>query len=384
MGTLSRLRDFTADRDATPPVAISAQGIDDELDQIITETNAQDVRLDTLEAGGNVSTADLEDDAVTPAKTSFVDDTLVATDTHIMVADGTDFDNVAVSGDATLSNTGVLTVGTGVITSAKIANSTISTGDISADAIDGTLIADDAINSEHYTDGSIDLAHMSADSVDGSKIADDSIDSEHYVDGSIDSAHIANDAIDSQHYAAGSIDSEHLSPDCVVSAKVADNSLVNADINTSAAIDATKIHNGSVTNTEFGYLGSVTSDIQTQINNVSAGAISNVQDNVFRICDDLDNTKDIAFQSSAITSGNVRTITMADQDIDLAPTTGTYATECFKSITDGSNIVAADSVRDTLTITGTGATTVTNTPGTDTITINSTAGASVGLVLALG
>lgn len=36
---------------------------------------------------------------------------------------------------------------------------------------------------------------ITADAVDGSKIADNSIDSEHYVDGSIDSVHIANDAV---------------------------------------------------------------------------------------------------------------------------------------------------------------------------------------------
>jgi hypothetical protein len=41
--------------------------------------------------------------------------------------------------------------------------------------------------------------------------------------------------------------------------------IVNADINASAAIDATKIHDGSVTNTEFGYVGGLTSDAQTQI-----------------------------------------------------------------------------------------------------------------------
>jgi hypothetical protein len=33
-----------------------------------------------------------------------------------------------------------------------------------------------------------------------------------------------------------------------------------------AAIDATKIHDGSISNTEFGYLNGVTSAIQTQIN----------------------------------------------------------------------------------------------------------------------
>jgi len=42
--------------------------------------------------------------------------------------------------------------------------------------------------------------------------------------------------------------------------------VVNDDINSSAAIDATKIHNGTVSNTEFGYLNGVTSAIQTQIN----------------------------------------------------------------------------------------------------------------------
>ena len=127
MGTLTRLRDFTADRDATPPIPISAQGMDDEFDQILTESNAQDVRLDTLEAGGNVSTADLSDDCVTPNKTSFVDDTLAATDTHIMVGDGTDFGNVAVSGDATLSNTGVLTIGNDKILEANVLNANITT-----------------------------------------------------------------------------------------------------------------------------------------------------------------------------------------------------------------------------------------------------------------
>ena len=175
MATLSRLRDFTADRDAVPPVAISAQGMDDEFDQLVTESNAQDVRLDTLEAAGNVSTADLADDAVTPAKTSFVDDTLAATDTHIMVADGTDFDNVAISGDATLSNTGVLTLTTNSIVAANITDGEVSTSKLAGDAVDGTKLADNACDSEHYTDGSIDSAHIGADQVITSKILNSNV-----------------------------------------------------------------------------------------------------------------------------------------------------------------------------------------------------------------
>lgn len=47
-------------------------------------------------------------------------------------------------------------------------------------------------------------------------------------------------------------------------------------------------------------------------------------DNIFVIKDNADNTKEIAFQASAITTGTTRTITMSDQDINLTPNTGTY------------------------------------------------------------
>ena len=104
---------------------------------------------------------------------------------------------------------------------------------VGADSIDGSNIADDAIDSEHYTDGSIDNAHIADDaidsehyadgSIDNAHIADDAIDSEHYADGSIDNAHIADDAIDSEHYAAGRIDEAHIADNAVSLAKMAGN-----------------------------------------------------------------------------------------------------------------------------------------------------------------
>ena len=106
----------------------------------------------------------------------------------------------------------------------------VSTSNLAADAVDGTKIADDAIDSEHYTDGSIDTAHLAADAVDGTKLADNAVDSEHYTDGSIDTVHlaadavdgtkIADDAIDSEHYTDGSIDTAHLADDAVTTDKV--------------------------------------------------------------------------------------------------------------------------------------------------------------------
>lgn len=180
---------------------------------------------------------------------------------------------------------------TEIIGTSNIADSAVTTAKIAADAVDGTKIADDSINSEHYVDGSIDTAHIAdaqittakivdanvttakiaADAVDGTKIADDSINSEHYVDGSIDTAHIA----DSQITTAKIADSQ------ITSAKITDGAIVNADVNASAAIAATKIHDGTISNTEFGYLNGVSSNIQDQLDakgasNANLTAIGNL------------------------------------------------------------------------------------------------------------
>jgi len=57
-------------------------------------------------------------------------------------------------------------------------------------------------------------------------------------------------------------------------AAISSDVIVNADINASAAIDATKIHDGSVSNTEFGYLNGVTSAIQTQLDTKATNGFS--------------------------------------------------------------------------------------------------------------
>ena len=179
----------------------------------------------------------------------------------------------------------------GIVVTATLADGSVTLAKMAADSVNGTKIADDSINSEHYVDGSIDTAHiadaqittakitdgnvtlakLAADSVDGTKIADNSINSEHYVDGSIDTAHIA----DSQITTAKIADSQ------ITSAKITDGAIVNADVNASAAIAATKIHDGTISNTEFGYLNGVSSNIQDQIDakgasNANLTAIGNL------------------------------------------------------------------------------------------------------------
>ena len=75
-------------------------------------------------------------------------------------------DNV-MSGDATMADTGVVTLG--------------------ADVVDGSNIADDSIDSEHYANGSIDTAHLANDSVDADKLAASAV-----VFASLDAAAVVN------------------------------------------------------------------------------------------------------------------------------------------------------------------------------------------------
>ena len=123
-----------------------------------------------------------------------------------------------------------------------VADGSITTAKIAANAVDGTKIAltSDAAGDIMYYDGTnyvrlakgsanevlqinsgatapewgavaateiaagaVDTSELAADAVDGTKIADDAIDSEHYTDGSIDNAHLADNAVGLAELASG-------------------------------------------------------------------------------------------------------------------------------------------------------------------------------------
>ena len=93
---------------------------------------------------------------------------------------------------------------------------------------------------------------------------------------------------------------------------IASGVVVNADVNASAAIDATKIHNGAVTNTEFSYLDGVTSAIQTQITEITAGTVTVIDDDNLTLRDNATITKKAQFQCSGISADTTRTFTFPD------------------------------------------------------------------------
>jgi len=171
--------------------------------------------------------------------------------TEILIGDGTGFTAAALSGDVTMTNAGVVTIG----------NDAIDSEHYAAGSIDNEHLADDAVDSDEIADGAVDFAHIqdvAANSVLGRNANSSGVLSEvalatteiligdgtgftaAALSGDVTMANtgavtIGNDKIDSQHYAAGSIDNEHLADDAVDSDEIADGAVDFAHIQDVAA-----------------------------------------------------------------------------------------------------------------------------------------------------
>lgn len=86
----------------------------------------------------------------------------------------------------------------------------------------------------------------------------------------------------------------------------------NADIKAGAAIDAAKIANGSVSNTEFQYLDGVTSAIQTQLGAKASTALDNLASVAINttLVSDTDNTDDLGTASKGWKEGFINKLSL--------------------------------------------------------------------------
>lgn len=108
-----------------------------------------------------------------------------------------------------------------------------------------------------------------------------------------------------------------------------------------------------------------TIDLRGLYPSLSAGgataAATEFEDNVFRILDEGDNTKKIAFEVSGVTTGTVRTITMDDRDIDLDAVPDQFATDSGTATPAAG--IATIAGGDTIVTSGAGSTVTVDTTG---------------------
>ena len=169
------------DNDTTIPTSAAVK------DYVDTQITAED--LDITTDSGTIA-IDLDGETLTVSGGEGIDTS--ATGNAITIA----------GEDASTSNKGVASfssdnfaVSSGAVT---IKDGGVVTAELAADAVTGAKIADDAIDSEHYTDGSIDTAHIADSQITVAKMAANSVDSDQYVDGSVDNEHLAGSIADSK------------------------------------------------------------------------------------------------------------------------------------------------------------------------------------------
>ncbi len=345
-----------------------------------------------------------------------------ASDAQILVHDGTDFDNVSVSGDVTITNAGAVTIGNDKVTTAKILNLNVTTAKLAADAVTGAKLADNAVDSEHYTDGSIDTDHigdlqvttgkLAADAVTAAKLADDAVVTANIVDANVTLAKIANIANSTVlgNASGGSaapsaltidtdISSVSGSDDTLASAKAikayVDTSISNAGGGTVTGVDISG-DSGSFSNQtqavtiEFKTGAGITSAVgdnidgagnpgvshsidaaQTEIESVLNTSLKMGRDSQ-NVIDFATTDNEIIFRANnanqvKITDGEIMPV--SDSDINLGSNSVRFASSFFDSVT-----TSAGTVQGNLTINNSGNLSV---AGTSTLTGNVTASGDV-------
>ncbi len=200
-------------------------------------------------------------------------------------------DNV-MSGDATLADTGAIT----------IANNAIETAMINADAVTNAKIADDSIDSEHYVDGSIDTAHIADDAVTEAKLAN-----------AINTAIAANTAKTSNAthtgdvtgateltIASGAVETGMIADDAVTADKLANS------INTEIAANTAKVTNATHTGDVTGATALTIANNAVTTAKINADAITSA-----KIADD-------AIDSEHYTDGSIDTAHIGDLQVTTA------------------------------------------------------------------
>gem|GEM_PF-2416867 len=203
-----------------------------------------------------------------------------------------------IDGDVTISNAGVVTIGSGAVTSSKILDGTIATTDLSDGLVTTIKIADGNVTEVKIADGAITTAKISDASVTSAKIVDGTVTTQDLADNSIIASKVADLNITATKLADSSVLTAKLADGSVSSAKIADGTIVAVDIAEGAIINA-KLAADAVTTDKI-LDGTI--------------AAADLGDNIIatsKIADD-------AITTAKVLNANITTAKLADNSVTLA------------------------------------------------------------------
>ena len=171
---------------------------------------------------------------------------------------------VATSGDVTISNTGAMTIGTGVVETAMLADN----------AVNADKLANDAVDTAAIVDLNVTTAKLAANAVTAAKLADDAVDTAAIVDANVTTAKLADDAVTAAKLADNAVDTAAIVDLNVTTGKIANAAVTATQLATSVAGDGltggggTALAVGVVANT--GGLSVAANDIVLNFNQLDA------------------------------------------------------------------------------------------------------------------
>ena len=264
----------------------------------------------TIKDGG-VANAELADMAantvkVRDANSSGVPSDKAVADTEILIGDGTGFTAASLSGDATMTNAGAVSV---VKIQGEAVSSTAATNDqyLKYSSSSNEWQKVDVLAPDRLTTKGDLLVYNTVDSEtrlpvgtnDYSLLADSSA-TNGVAWKQIPTATIADDAV--TYGKMQDLGTANRVIGGTSTGTLAEVQIVDAMVNASAAIDAAKLADGSVSNTEFQYINSLSSNAQTQLDAKAAVGTANTW------------TAGQRGEITSLTSGTTITIDMANSN----------------------------------------------------------------------
>jgi len=308
---------------------------------------------------GSIDTAHISDDAITVAKIAVIDDTVVAGNAKILIGDGTDFSEFALSGDVTMTSSGVVSLANDTVSTDELTDNAVATANIANNAVtpakvsvfnsalvasssgqflvtDGTngftnvamsgdatlaangaiTIANNAVETAMIADANVTNAKMAGNSVGTSNIIDANVTNAKLASNAVATANIVDDAVTQAKINAGAVGTTELAADSVTSAKITDANVTTAkiaDANVTTAkiaddaVTQGKIASGAVGTTEIANSAVTETQLAASVagSGLSGGAGSALSVNVDDATVEFNGGGDIALKASGVSSAKI-------------------------------------------------------------------------------